>query len=844
MLAGNGRRFIVGAGLALAACGRSSGSSVDARDVASASPDLQPARDLPAEYVDAAADVATFDIVPDSPVVGRDTATPDLAIKNEDAVGNDVGRKDSSAGVERTSAADGGVPSICRGTLAFGGLLPISDTGGRTSYYGTPIFLGVADLNRDNKLDMVIANSESATVGVLIGKGDGTFAKVATYGTGSPYANDMDSATGPLSVAVGDLDGDGKPDIVSANTSPGTVSVLLAKGDGTFAPHVEYGCGKKPYHVVLGDMDGDEMLDIVTANYDSDTVSVLLGKGDGTFAAKLDSATGDGPRTAVLGDVNGDGKLDVVTTNVLASTVSVLLGAGDGSLGDKRDFPLGGTPSSLLAATALGDLNADDKLDLVVATGQVSVMLGTGDGSFAEPVSYPAGSDSPSAVALGDLNGDGKPDVLAITNSSIAVLLGQGDGTLGNRRNFPPASRPAMAVIADMNGDRTMDVAIAFLPPYIRTAGVLLGNGDGTFASSRLDWAKHYPIAMATADLNGDGRPDIVLNCQSDGVSVLLGTGDSGFAIKADYTVGPSTSTGPPASIEVGDLNGDGKLDVVTATHDRSASSGTGIVTVLLGNGDAAFADPSQVATSFEPYSLKLGDLNGDHKPDMVMTNHEGGKVSVRLGNGDGTFADAVDYVAGTGPTQLALGDLDRDGKVDIVLLTDGYVSGYSSGTSVVLLLGKGDGTFAARRDLSTGGSATSLALADLNGDGKLDVVGATGSIIGGTVSVWMGNGDGTLANRTDFATGGSYARLGPIADFNRDGKLDVTAVDKPDPGYGGVGMISLLLGNGDGTLAASIDYPVDDLTLAAADLNGDGRVDLFGASDSGSVDILFGSCQ
>ena len=442
---------------------------------------------------------------------------------------------------------------------------------------------------------------------------------------------------------------------------------------------------------------------------------------------------------------------------------------------------------------------------------------------------------------------DGKPDVFAITSDSMSVLLGQGDGTLVAKWNVPAASDPAVAVIADMNGDGRMDVALAFLTEYQRTAGVLLGNGDGTFASRHLDWpAEQHPSAMATADLNGDGKVDIVMAHAPDGVAVLLGTADGTFAPKADYAIGTSSHMGSLTSIDLADLNGDGKLDIATASHDWSASATPATVTVLLGNGDGGFATGVPITTGFEPCSLKLGDLNGDGKPDIVMTNHEDGMVSVRLGKGDGTFAAAADYPAGISPTELALGDLNRDGKLDIVVLTEGAADA-SAAYGVIyaaVLLGNGDGTFAVRQDSAVVDALASLALADLDGDGNLDIVVVSGNIIDGSVGVSLGNGDGTFGGKVDFHAGGSYARMGALGDFNHDGNLDVMTLNRTDPGSYSIGSISVLLGNGDGTLAANSDYPVNDLTLAAADVSGDGSLDLIGVSSSGAVDVLLGACR
>ena len=189
----------------------------------------------------------------------------------------------------------------------------------------------------------------------------------------------FDTGLNPQSVAIGDLTGDGKPDLVVANTNSNTVSVLLGNGNGSFGPKTDYATGSYPQSVAIGDLNGDGKPDLVTANYYSSTVSVLLGNGDGTFVPKADYATGTGPYSVAIGDLNGDRKPDLVAANSTTNTASVLLGNGDGSFGAKTDYGTGFYPVSV----AIGDVNADGKPDLVVAnsTSQtVSVLLNAGGG--------------------------------------------------------------------------------------------------------------------------------------------------------------------------------------------------------------------------------------------------------------------------------------------------------------------------------------------------------------------------------------------------------------------------------------------------------------------------------
>ncbi len=272
-----------------------------------------------------------------------------------------------------------------------------------------------------------------------------------------------------------------------------------------------------------------------------------------------------------------------------------------------------------------------------------------------------------------------------------------------------------------------------------------------------------------------------------------------------------------PSAAAVGDFNGDGKLDLAVANYSSND------VSVLLGNGDGTFQSAVNYGAGAQPLSVAIGDFNGDGKLDFVVANSAWsggpGSVSVFLGNGDGTFQPAVNSGAGSNPYSVAVGDFNRDGKLDLVV-ADNAINGGAAGVGV--LLGNGDGTFQPTVNYEVGSNPYSVAVGDFNRDGKLDMAVADSAANGGTsgVSVLLGSGDGTFQPAQIYDSGGSFALSVAVADFNRDGKLDLVVANGSSVG--------MLLGNGDGTFrAAQVIYDAGNYALSVGDFNGDARLDL-----------------
>jgi hypothetical protein len=320
---------------------------------------------------------------------------------------------------------------------------------------------------------------------------------------------------------------DGRPDLVSANAMRRTVSVLINKGNGHFRTKREFGTGRKPNSVAIGDLDGDGSGDIATAN-DGGTVSILMNNGDGSFREKRNYVIGRNSSSIVLGDVNGDGKLDVVTAGTSTPAgISVLLNVGDGSFQAGRDFG----PGFLEEDLAIGDLTGDGSPDLVVAgeTDEglpvISVLLNAGDGSFPTRHDYAAPS-LPLSIEIGDVNADGKPDLVWThsekeTGPLVFVQLNRGRG-----RFFPAkwyavhgdwVSGGESAAIGDFNGDRKADLVVT---SRLHAVSVLVNRGAGLFRT-QLDYGVgEYAASVRGVDLNGDRKVDLVVS--GDAFSILL----------------------------------------------------------------------------------------------------------------------------------------------------------------------------------------------------------------------------------------------------------------------------------------------------------------------------------
>ncbi len=722
----------------------------------------------------------------------------------------------------------------------------------------------IADYNGDGRLDFVTSKTGSegySVMALMLQNADGTFSA-------------MESPSLPLGLAISaDLNGDGHADIVSPvggtaagdgyTSSPATLTISYGDGHANFFSQQTFnlaGDDRQPTAVVI-DLNKDKKPDIVALSTDDSGNSYLesfMNDGNGNFTAgPTYGGAIYGGRILAAADFNGDGFGDVVIRN--NSKTQILLGDGKGN------FSAGHTYSYNPLYVGIGDLNRDHHQDMVIVTPINSrVMLGNGTGAFTLgatlDTSFGTATSNveftnpvnPNCIYIGDLNHDGFLDVVVATQSSTsaaAVYFGKGNGTFTNPRVFNiggvSADYPAPSGFADFTGDGQID-AMALT----RTAGFTVAKGtpDGGFNAPLISLAPNA-VSIVKGDFNGDGIDDIATvdgpdcpTCTGTSIRVFLGSGNGYFLAPATYRIPLNFG-----AIATGDINNDGKLDLVVTRNAKLINSGKGTysapdLTVLIGRGDGTFEAPSSYALLGAPTpgayspSVFLVDVNHDGKLDLI------GDWGTALGKGNGRFNAPIPLPPSfQGLMDLAPGNFDNSGNVGLAVADttfDGF--GYSPPAYVYILTGDGHGNFHIANRQSTG-TISSLAVADLNNDGLSDIlytyIDSTSTGVFSFLGISINRGGGTYSTANYSLPLSSGLSDGIITgDFNRDGNLDVAVLDE----YANHGDAAVLFGTGDGTLNPVAQYYQGSMSRGVVvNVNADSAPDIVGTTTIGASRLL-----
>ena len=702
---------------------------------------------------------------------------------------------------------------------SFPGGITASSFGARVDFAtgSFPRALAVDDVDGDGKPDVVVANEADKSISVL--------RNAAATGTitAASFAPRVDFATGNSSpsVIITDVDGDGKADLVTANYNSNTVSVLRNLSTAgsitasSFGARVDFATGQQPFSVAAGDANGDGRPDLVVANSGSNTASILRNTATAgsvtasSFAAKADFAVGSYPISAAMADLDNDGAADITVINANSNTLSVL----------KIDYSLlrptitSLTPSSgpagssvTITGTNFNEYNYNNiiyfgaevatditsrsatSLTVKVPAGAtykpISVvnqpygLAGYSAKSFTPTFANPFGTgvpanyyrskvDFPTASlpyyeAIGDVDMDGKPDIVVVNASTSTVSLLHNISAAGTisassfeRVDFATGTDPRAVALEDINGDGKLDIIVANAGSSsvsVLRNTAYAGNDITYFFDPKVDYATGPdPFSVTAGDVNADGKADlIVTSTKLNTVSVLINTTSSGylsassFAPKVDFAAGTF-----PRFVVASDVDGDGKTDLVIVNEQSNTVSVLRNLVPFTTFGSSSFAAPVSFAVGSKPNCVAVGDINGDGKPELVVSNYGSNNISVLYNTAApgsitaSSFAAKVDFAVNPQPFFVTMADADGDGKVDLVS------ANASSNTISVLRNTAATGSiiassFAAKRDFATGGYPTSVAVGDLDGDGIAEVV--TSNAGNNTVSVLKVNAPATAA--------------------------------------------------------------------------------------------------
>jgi hypothetical protein len=665
-----------------------------------------------------------------------------------------------------------------------------------------PVTVSEGDFNGDGKPDLAYLDGTSTRVlHVLLGNGDASFR----------FGQDISLPFGVGGmITVADVNKDGRLDLIIGGNNPqGQIAVFLGNGDGTFGTIIlsQFPAAGSNYATLfskfgVADVNGDGAVDLIAGDSLNPAVYVLLGNNTGSFTLKSSIFNGSGPSTVLTGDFNGDGHQDFLVHGALGADATVYLGNGNGTFqtGVRYKGPHN------IGSVLLVDMDGDGHPDMVVSgfSNTIDILHGNADGTFASTSSGGAsyGGVNPALVAVADLNGDGILDIVTVTSNGASVLLGTGN--LSYKAPIPYSAGPSGVVVTgDFNGDGRID----FVGPAPGGLALLLSNADGTLQSADSYDVGEAVNSVAVGNFNSDSFPDIAVSVAAPLPRILLGLGGGKFAITPDPNQAGGAGLG--SAITTGDFNGDGKTDLFLGGDNVSGN-------VFFGTGNGTFG-PALSVGSFQVAGFSrdsVADLNKDGKSDLVLTNYQ--ELDVLLGQANQSFKFLSSFQSGLqGSVNTSIADFNKDGTPDVV---------FSGTTTLQILLGKGDGTFTTGRLLQTElpnysnlNAPQAIATADLDGDGNIDIVAVIS--FPGLAEIFYGKGDGTFEDPVALVLTRPYSQIS-IADMNGDGKRDLVLSDGT--------LLSVVHNNGKRAFGPEVHFLGGAIgTFVVKDLNGDGLPDI-----------------
>jgi hypothetical protein len=677
------------------------------------------------------------------------------------------------------------------------------------------VYIGPGDLNGDGYNDLVVVLSDLNRVKMYLNNGSGGFSVSDSISTG---------LSTPSGIAISDVDGDGDVDILTDNYDNGTVALSKNNGNGTFAAVTTFSAGITfPDGIAAGDLNGDGAVDLAVSGWDSGQISALLNSGSGAFSTTT-AYTNNSPSQIKLADMDGDGDLDIVTTEASIYKVSIRANNGSGTLSAASLYSIGNYPKDF----SIADMDGDGDLDIVIAKDNSSVSViknielvkvnstsptvnainidktsnltatfnvdmnfatlvdttvivqGSITGKIAGVISY----DSPSKTLTFNPTND------FLAGEVISMILTT-DIKNSNGINLHDPNAVTFTVHADGNGnfaykDSIPDYPVSYSYINLLNSGDVTGDGKsdllGAYGSlikvfknntTSFDSISNSAITntqfMPLADLDNDGDLDMVqTNYSNNNLTVLLNDGNGNFTSQTPVNTGVNS----PKDLILKDMDNDGNIDATLMGSGSQQiftfyNDGTGIFS----NSNYSYINTGDYADNNTGY--QCADVNNDGLNDVLL--HYGNKIKIILNTGDRAFGTPVDYTISSNGSQIKVADVNGDGSLDLVFSN-------GTGNSFSVMLNNGDGTFGTAVSYALGYEVYQIETGDMDGDGDLDVVvrGYDNNTSADKLIVAYNNGSGLFANQLefDFKSGApdyyyGYSNL-TLLDIDNDGDLDI----------------------------------------------------------------------